>query len=245
MSFTWPWALLALLAIPLILLVAWWSRRRRRRTIVRVTSAALVRAALPGRTLWRRRIPTALLLLGVAVLSVGAARPQRTEAISSNGTTILLAVDVSGSMCSTDVSPNRITAAENAAAAFIKAQPGGSKIGWSRLPVWQGFSYRRRTTRASCSSALKGTDDVPGPHRPGDPRLYRRDHDVDPSVAPTASLSRRARRPRVTRRTRSCPHRRCRTTRASTSPLRPRGRRSPTAGLRGRLRHHHAGAVGL
>ena len=129
MSFAWPWALSALLAIPLVLGVAWWSRRRRRRAAVRVTSAALVRAALPGRSRWRRRIPAALLVLGLAVLGVGAARPQATVAVPSSSTTILLALDVSRSMCSTDVSPNRLTAAQEAAAAFIKAQPGGSRIG--------------------------------------------------------------------------------------------------------------------
>jgi Ca-activated chloride channel family protein len=129
MSFAWPSALLALLAVPLVLGVAWWSRRRRRRAAVRVTSAALVRAALPGRTLWRRRVPVALLVLGLAVLGVGVARPQASVAVPSSSTTILLALDVSGSMCSTDVQPNRLTAAEKAAAEFIKAQPGGARIG--------------------------------------------------------------------------------------------------------------------
>jgi Ca-activated chloride channel homolog len=129
MSFAWPSALLALLAVPLVLGVAWWSRRRRRRAAVRVTSAALVRAALPGRSRWRRRVPAALLVLGLAVLGVGAARPQATVAIPSSSTTILLAIDVSGSMCSTDVQPNRLTAAEKAAAEFITAQPGGARIG--------------------------------------------------------------------------------------------------------------------
>ena len=129
MSFAWPWALSALLAIPLVLGVAWWSRRRRRRAAVRVTSAALVRAALPGRSRWRRRLPAALLMLGLAVLGVGAARPQASVAVPYSSTTILLALDVSRSMCSTDVSPNRLTAAQEAAAAFIKAQPGRSRIG--------------------------------------------------------------------------------------------------------------------
>jgi Ca-activated chloride channel family protein len=129
MSFAWPTALLALLAIPLVLGVAWWSRRRKRRAAVRVASAALVRAALPGRTSWRRRIPVALLLLGLGVLTVGFARPQASVPVPSSSTTILLALDVSGSMCSSDVEPNRLTAAEKAAAEFIKAQPGGAKIG--------------------------------------------------------------------------------------------------------------------
>jgi Ca-activated chloride channel family protein len=129
MTFDWPWALLALVAIPAVLGIAWWSRRRRRRAAVRVSSAVLVRASLPERTAWRRRIPAALLLLGLAVLGIGAARPQATEAVSSSSTTIILALDVSGSMCSTDVAPNRITAAEKAATSFIKSQPHGTRMG--------------------------------------------------------------------------------------------------------------------
>ncbi len=94
-----------------------------------MTSAVLVRSALPGRTAWHRRIPAALLVLGLLVLGVGAARPQTTEAVSSSSNTIMLALDVSGSMCATDVAPNRITAAEKAASNFIKAQPHGTRMG--------------------------------------------------------------------------------------------------------------------
>ena len=129
MSFSWPWALLTLLVIPLVFAVWWLSRRRRRRAVVRVTSIALVRTAMPGRSRWRRRIPAALLTLGLAVLALGAARPQATVPVPSSSATIMLALDVSGSMCSTDVKPNRITAAEQAASAFIKSQTGGPRIG--------------------------------------------------------------------------------------------------------------------
>jgi Ca-activated chloride channel family protein len=129
MSLSWPWALLALLVIPLVFGAWWLARRRRRRAAVRVTSLALVAAALPGRSRWRRRIPAALLALGFAVLAVGAARPQATVPVASSSATIMLALDVSGSMCSTDVQPNRITAAEQSASAFIKAQQGGPRIG--------------------------------------------------------------------------------------------------------------------
>src|SRR6201985_3239284 len=122
MSFSWPWALLALLVIPLVFAAWWLTRRRRRRSVVRVTSISLVAAAVPGRSRWRRRIPVALLTLGLAVLAVGAARPQATVPVASSSATIVLAMDISGSMCSTDIPPNRITAAEKAATAFIKSQ---------------------------------------------------------------------------------------------------------------------------
>src|SRR6201990_3382701 len=129
MSFSWPWALLALLVIPLVFAAWWLTRRRRRRSVVRVTSLALVRTAMPGRSRWRRRIPVALLTLGLAVLAVGAARPQAIVPQASSSATIMLTLDVSGSMCSTDVRPNRITAAEHSAAAFIKSRAGGLRIG--------------------------------------------------------------------------------------------------------------------
>ena len=129
MSFSWPWALLSLLIIPIVVGVIWLVRRRRRRAAVRVTSVALVRAALPPRTRWTRLIPTLLLLLGFATLGVGAARPQTTVPVPSNSTTIMLAMDVSGSMCSTDVEPNRLTVAQKAAISFIESQDGQTKIG--------------------------------------------------------------------------------------------------------------------
>jgi Ca-activated chloride channel family protein len=129
MTFSWPWALLSLLIIPIVVGVIWLVRRRRRRAAVRVTSIALVRAALPPRTRWTRLIPTLLLLLGFATLGVGAARPQATVPVPSNSTTIMLAMDVSGSMCSTDVEPNRLTVAQKAAISFIESQDGQAKIG--------------------------------------------------------------------------------------------------------------------
>jgi Ca-activated chloride channel family protein len=129
MTFSWPWALLSLLTIPILCGALWLLRRRRRRATVRVTSIALVRAALPTRTRWTRLLPTLLLLLGFATLGVGAARPQATVPVATNSTTIMLAMDVSGSMCATDVEPNRLTVAQEAAITFIQSQGGGIKIG--------------------------------------------------------------------------------------------------------------------
>lgn len=186
MSLSWPLALLTLLAIPLLFGVAWWARRRRRRLAVRVTSLAMVRAALPGRTLWRRRVPAALLALGIAALGVGAARPQLSKAVSANSTTILLAIDVSTSMCSTDVSPNRLEAAQKAATAFVKAQPGGSRIGLVAFAAVAGLLVPPTADRTKLLKALDGLTTSRGTAI-GQAILTSIDAiaELDPSVAPT------------------------------------------------------------
>src|SRR5947208_242466 len=162
MSLSWPWALLALLAIPLVVAAWWWTRRRRRRGAVRVTSIALVHAALPGRNRWRRLIPAALLLLGLAVLGVGAARPQATVHVPSSSGTIMLALHVSGSMCSTYLSPNRPPAARHPRRARLHDRvrhhqpraPGVQQLavrrvrrGRIRRRVWRAQPPRRRPRR--------------------------------------------------------------------------------------------------
>src|SRR5437764_8664508 len=140
MSLTWPWALAALAAFPLLLGFRWWMRRRRRRSAVRMPSVALIRAALPGPSPWRRRIPVGLFAAGLVVLGVGAARPQASVLVPSDSSSIMLAMDVSTSMCSTDVAPNRLTAAEKAAGDFVRAQPDGTRIG---LVMFSGIATLR------------------------------------------------------------------------------------------------------
>ena len=194
MSLSWPWALLALLALPLVIAAWWWTRRRRRRGAVRVTSIALVRAALPGRTRWRRLIPAVLLLLGLAVLGVGAARPQASVRVPSSSGTIMLALDVSGSMCSTDVRPNRITAAENAASAFIKSEAGGPRIGLVAFAGIAGVVVPPTTDTGTLLHALAGLSTSQGTAI-GQGILTSLDAiaQIDPSVAPTGARPARAR----------------------------------------------------
>jgi Ca-activated chloride channel family protein len=129
MSLSWPWALALLLVLPLVFVTWWLTRYRRRRATLRVTSIALVRAAATGPGRWRRRIPAGLLAAGLAVLGIGAARPQASVPVPTTTATIILALDISASMCSTDVRPNRITAAEQEAGRFISSQAGGPRIG--------------------------------------------------------------------------------------------------------------------
>jgi Ca-activated chloride channel homolog len=192
MSFSWPWAFLALLVLPLVFAAWWLARRRRRRGTVRVTSIALVATAVPGRSRWRRRVPTALLAVGLGVLAVGAARPQATVPETSSSATIMLALDVSGSMCSTDVKPNRITAAEQSASAFIKSQAGGPRIG---IVLFSGSAVvlvPPTTSTQQLLSAIGGIT-VGGATAIGEGILTSLDSiaQVDPSVAPTGAAVKR------------------------------------------------------
>jgi Ca-activated chloride channel family protein len=192
MSLSWPWALLALLVLPLVLATWWLARRRRRRAAVRVTSIGLIRAAVPGRSRWRRRAPAALLAVGLAVLSVGAARPQATVPVASSSETIMLALDVSGSMCSTDVKPNRITAAEQSASAFIKSQAGGPRIGLVAFAATAVVLVPPTTDTQQLLNALGGLTTSFGTAI-GEGIVTSLDAiaQVDPSVAPTGATVRR------------------------------------------------------
>ena len=135
MRFEWPFALLFLLAVPVLLGAYLWQIRRRRRTAVTYSSVALIRAAAPARTAWRRHVPIALLLCVLACLSVAAARPQMRTNVPTAGSAVIVALDVSGSMCSTDVDPNRLSAAQAAVHDFVQDQHSSTRIG---LVVFSG-----------------------------------------------------------------------------------------------------------
>jgi Ca-activated chloride channel family protein len=154
MALTWPWGLAALLAVPLLLFLRWWLSRRRRRLAVRVSSVALIRAALPGRSLWRRRIPVILFVAGLLALGISIGRPQASVAVPANSTSILLAIDVSRSMCSTDVPPNRLTAAREAARRFVLAQDGGARIGLVAFSAIAGLLVEPTTDQDALLTAI-------------------------------------------------------------------------------------------
>ena len=137
MTFAWPLALLALLAVPLLAGAYVWQLRRRRRRAVRYSSIALVRAAAPRRAAWKRHVPVILLLAALAALGLAAARPRLSVDVPVSESALILALDVSGSMCATDVEPNRLTAAQAAVRDFVQTQDSNTSIG---LVLFAGFA---------------------------------------------------------------------------------------------------------
>ncbi len=123
--------------MPLLGGLYWWLLRRRRRQAVRYSSVALLRTVLPKRTRWQRHLPIALLLLSLVALGVAAGRPHVERDVAVARTSIILALDVSGSMCATDVKPNRLTVAQQATRAFVEEQPDKIRMG---LVIFSGFA---------------------------------------------------------------------------------------------------------
>jgi Ca-activated chloride channel family protein len=136
MTFQWLGLLVLLAVVPLLVAVYAWSLRRHRPQAARYSSLALIRAAQPGRARLRRHLPFALLAAATAVLVLAMARPAVVLGVPANQTTIILSMDVSGSMCSTDIAPTRLEAAEEAAIAFVTSQRSQTQIG---LVAFAGF----------------------------------------------------------------------------------------------------------
>jgi Ca-activated chloride channel family protein len=129
LSFQAPLFLLMLLLVPLLVGILALERRRRRKYVVRFTGTSTLRAVLGTTPLWRRHLPAALFLAALAALAVGLARPQRSVAVAIDKASVMLVLDVSGSMQATDVQPSRLDAARNAAKAFVDKVPARLQVG--------------------------------------------------------------------------------------------------------------------
>jgi Ca-activated chloride channel family protein len=128
-SFAAPLVLLALLAIPLLVLMYLRGERNRRAKAAAFATPALQPSVAPRRPGWRRHAPFAVIALALAALIVAAARPERTVAVPIERASIMLATDVSGSMTATDVQPNRLTAAKRAGLRFVASVPERVNVG--------------------------------------------------------------------------------------------------------------------
>ena len=124
-----PAFLLLLVAIPLIVGAYVLILRRRRRFAVHFSSLSLITQALPGGFRWRRHLPFALTVLAIALLILALSRPYANVTVAASRTTVILALDVSLSMCADDIDPNRLTVAQEAAERFIDGQEPGTRVG--------------------------------------------------------------------------------------------------------------------
>jgi Ca-activated chloride channel family protein len=153
MDFLWPGFLSLLIIIPLLIGIYIWALRRRRYA-VRYSSLELVRAALPHKSRWRRYIPVSLFLLGLASLVLALGRPVLVLTVPTDQTTIILTLDVSGSMRSRDIPPSRLQAAEDAANTFIEHQKANTNIGLVAFSTFAEIIQPPTSNQEALQSAL-------------------------------------------------------------------------------------------
>jgi Ca-activated chloride channel homolog len=128
-TFLWPEALWLLLAVPILVAGYVLILRRKRKAALRYASLSMVQQAMGAGPQLRRHVPPLLFLLALVVMIAAVARPAAVVRLPSQHETVILSMDVSGSMRAKDVEPDRLTAAQTAAKAFVDEQPRTTRIG--------------------------------------------------------------------------------------------------------------------
>ncbi len=127
-TFLWPNMLWAMLVVPALIALYVFLVTRRKKTTLRYANLGLVREALGRGGAWRRHVPPVLMLLALTALLFASSRPAALITLPSAQETIVLAMDVSGSMRAADVLPSRLVAAQEAAKSFVAELPRNVKI---------------------------------------------------------------------------------------------------------------------
>jgi Ca-activated chloride channel family protein len=153
-SFLWPRLLWLLTALPLLVALYLWLGKRRRRAAAALPSLELAGTISLRGAAVRHWVPALLWLLALAALLLSTARPQATITLPARLETIILALDASGSMRATDLAPDRITAARNAAKTFVDAQPRDVKIGVVAIAAAAAVVQSPTTKREDIKQAL-------------------------------------------------------------------------------------------
>jgi Ca-activated chloride channel family protein len=125
-----PWWLLSVLPVLGMAGAYWWRQRRRRAYAMQFSNVELLRSIAPqGIGPYRRHAAALALLLGLLILSLGLARPAIDAREPLERATVMVAMDVSLSMMSTDVAPTRLQAAQQAAKEFVDELPDQFNVG--------------------------------------------------------------------------------------------------------------------
>jgi Ca-activated chloride channel homolog len=153
-SAEWPGLLWMLLLVPVALAAYLLAQRRRSRYTVRFTNLDLLANVVSAKPGWRRHVPPAFYLLALAALLVSLARPQALALVPKEQATIVLVMDVSGSMNATDVSPTRLVSSQRAAIGFIEQLPEKFRVGIVSFASTAQTLTRPTTDRAAVYEAV-------------------------------------------------------------------------------------------
>ena len=154
MTFASPELLVALLLVPLAIAAYLFVQRRRARYAVAFTNVDLLSNLVPRTPAWRRHVPPALYLGAIGALVFALARPSMIMAVPRQEATIILAMDVSGSMQATDVAPSRLAAARKAASDFVDQLPDTFQVGLVAFSTAPRVAVSPTTDRVAIHQAL-------------------------------------------------------------------------------------------
>jgi Ca-activated chloride channel family protein len=154
MSAQWPGLLWALLLVPVAVAAYLVAQRRRAGYAVRFTNLDLLANVVTRTPGWRRHLPAVLYLLALTVLLASLARPQAVTLVPKEQATVMLVLDVSGSMNATDVHPTRMVAAQQAATTFVGELPAKLRVGVVSFASTAQTLTRPTTDRAAVTEAI-------------------------------------------------------------------------------------------
>ena len=123
LDFLNPERLWVLVLLPLLVLVYVLVLLRKKKTGMRYTNTTILSRVVPRQSQWRRHLAVGLSLAALIALGLAWARPNGVELVPRERATVVLVIDISQSMQATDVKPNRLDAAKQAALSFVKALP--------------------------------------------------------------------------------------------------------------------------
>jgi Ca-activated chloride channel family protein len=155
MSFQWPLALLGLLLVPVVALGYVLIQRRRTRYAVRFTNLDLLANVVERSPGWRRHVPAALALLALTALVFAVARPTMAQAVAKKQASVVLTIDLSGSMAAQDVAPSRVAAAKEAANAFLDRVPKDVRVGLVTFSTGVDVQVAPTTDHGSVRAAVQ------------------------------------------------------------------------------------------
>jgi len=192
MSFSSPFALFALIAVPLLVFLYVLHEQRRRAAGARFAALGLLPNLVERVPAWRRHLPIAILLAALTAMIFGVARPHATVTVKRKEAAIILALDVSRSMSATDVRPSRFAAARAAAVEFLDEVPNAYRVGviavGSNAVVALPPTVDRVLTRSALTSLRRSEGTALGDAVAAAVDLSRRQRTSSGTAIPTAVL---------------------------------------------------------
>jgi Ca-activated chloride channel family protein len=156
MSFQAPLFLIGLVVVPIAIAALLFARRKPSKYVIRFPATATLAAVAPKHGRVRKHLPPTLLMLALAGMAVALSRPEATVAVPVERASVMLVTDTSGSMNATDVAPNRLTAAKQAADRFLENVPEQLQVGLVAFADSSHTVIRPTEDRASVEATLSG-----------------------------------------------------------------------------------------